>query len=84
MKEKIANLVNDSIQDLGVYVFDAYLDTEEKKTRMNIVLDSEEVIDLNRITDASRVINKILDQEKNLLENVDELDIFSREKGDCE
>ena len=51
---------------------------------MNIVLDSEEVIDLNRITDASRVINKILDQEKNMLENVDELDIFSREKGDCE
>lgn len=84
MKEKIANLVNDSIQDLGVYVFDAYLDTEEGKTRMNIVLDSEEVIDLNRITDASRVINKILDQEKNMLENVDELDIFSREKGDCE
>ncbi|MBQ6134902.1 MAG: hypothetical protein IJI60_01125 [Bacilli bacterium] len=84
MKEKIANLVNDSIQDLGVYVFDAYLDTEEGKTRMNIVLDSEEVIDLNRITDASRVINKILDQEEKLLENVDELDIFSREKGDCE
>ena len=84
MKEKIANLVNDSIQDLGVFVYDAYFDTEEGKTRFNIVLDSDTVIDLNRITEASRIINKIMDQEEEILENVDELDIFSREKGDSE
>ena len=82
MKEEIASLVNDAISKWNVYVDDAYLDVEENKTRLNIVLDSEEVIDLNKITEASRVINKIMDKEKKLLENVYELDIFSKEKGE--
>ncbi len=84
MKEKIANLVNDAIKDLNVFVYDAYLDSEEGKKRFNIVLDSNEVIDLNRITEASRIINKIMDENESLLEDADELDIFSKEKGDEE
>lgn len=84
MKEKIANLVDESICQFHVFVDDAYLDQEEGKTRLNIVLDSEDVIDLDKITEASRVINQIMDDEEKLLENVDELDIFSKEKGDLE
>ncbi len=82
MKEKVANLLNDSIKDYNVFVEDAFIDTEEGKKRFNIVLDSDEVIDLNRITEASRIINKIMDEEKNMLEEVDELDIYSKEKGE--
>ena len=52
------------------------------KKIFNIVLDSEEVIDLNRITEASRVINKIMDENADLLEDADELDVFSKEKGE--
>lgn len=84
MKEQIANLVNDSIKELNVFVDDAYTSTEEGKKIFNIVLDSDEVIDLNRITDASRIINKIMDDHEDLLDNADELDIFSKEKGDNE
>ena len=84
MKEQIANLVNDSIKELNVFVDDAYTSTEEGKKIFNIVLDSDEVIDLNRITDASRIINKIMDENENLLDDADELDIFSKEKGDSE
>ena len=84
MKEQIADLVNDSIKELNVFVFDAYTSEEEGKKIFNIVLDSEEVIDLNRVTEASRIINKIMDENESLLENADELDIFSREKGDTE
>ena len=84
MKEQIANLVNDSIKELNVFVFDAYTSTEEGKKIFNIVLDSDEVIDLNRITEASRIINKIMDENENLLDDADELDIFSKEKGDSE
>ena len=69
MKSKIAALVND---------------TEEGKKRFNIVLDSEEVIDLNKITEASRIINKIMDENESVLEDSDELDIYSKEKGDEE
>ncbi len=84
MKEKVEKLVNDSIKDLNVFVEDAFVDEEEGKKRFNIVLDSEEVIDLNRVTEASRIINKIMDDEKELLKDIDELDIYSKEKGEIE
>ena len=84
MKEKVASLLNESIKDLNVFVSDAFIDQEEGKKRFNIVLDSEEVIDLNRITEASRIINKIMDKEEKILKDVDELDIYSKEKGDVQ
>ena len=83
MKEKIANLVNDSIKDLNVFVDDAFTSMEEGKKIFNIVLDSSEVIDLNKVTDASRIINKIMDENESLLDDCDELDIYSK-KGDKE
>lgn len=82
MKEKIASLVDESIKDLNVFVDDAYTSTEEGKKIFNIVLDSDEVIDLNKVTEASRIINKIMDKNESLLEDIDELDIFSKEKGE--
>ena len=81
MKEKVSSLVDESIKELNVFVDDAFISTEEGKKIFNIVLDSEEVIDLNRVTEASRIINKIMDKS-NLLEDIDELDIYSKEKGD--
>ena len=82
MKVQIGELLNDSIKDLNVFVDDAFISTEEGKKIFNIVLDSEEIIDLNRITEASRIINKIMDENEALLEDCDELDIYSKEKGE--
>ena len=81
MKDKVSNLVNESIKDLNVFVDDAFISEEEGKKIFNIVLDSSEVIDLNKVTEASRIINKIID-DSNLLGEVDELDIYSKEKGE--
>ncbi len=82
MKEKISSLVNESIKDLNVFVDDAFISEEEGKRVFNIVLDSDEVIDLNKITDASRIINKIIDSKLEVIEDCDELDIYSKEKGE--
>ena len=82
MKEKISSLVNDSIKDLNVFVDDAFVSEEEGKKIFNIVLDSDEVIDLNKVTDASRIINKIIDSKIEVIEDCDELDIYSKEKGE--
>lgn len=84
MKAQVAELVNESIKELGVFVADAYISEEEGKKVFNIELDSQEIIDLNKITDASRIINKIMDKNASLLDDADELDIFSKEKGDIE
>lgn len=82
MKETVANLVNEEIKELNVFVDDAFISEEEGKKLFNIVLDSEEVIDLNKITDASRIINKIMDEHDEVLGDIDELDIFSKSKGE--
>ena len=84
MKEQVAALVDAKIEELNVFVDDAFISIEEGKKIFNIVLDSEEVIDLNRITEASRIINNIMDKHEEILEDVDELDIYSKEKGETE
>ena len=82
MKEQMKELLDESIKDLNVFVDDAFISEEEGKKIFNIVLDSEEIIDLNKITDASRIINKIIDSNEDLLQDADELDIYSKEKGE--
>ena len=75
MKEKIINLVGDSIKDLDVFIDDVFEEKVEEHNILNIVLDSDEVIDLEKVTEASRIINKILDKEESIFDNIDELDI---------
>ena len=82
MKEVVASLVDSKIKDLDMYVCDAFISKVEGKTVFNIVIDSDIVIDLNRITDASRIINDIMDSTDKIEHNYDELDIYSEEKGD--
>lgn len=82
IKEIVASLVDSKIKDLNIYVSDAFRSKEEGKTIFNIVLDSNEVIDLNKITEASRIINKIMDETNEIAQDYDELDIYSEEKGD--
>lgn len=82
MKDKIIALVEQDIKDLNVFVDDAYISKEEGKEILNIVLDSSEVIDLNKVTEASRIINKLLDSSNLVGESIYEVDIFSKEKGE--
>lgn len=82
MKEKIVPLVEEDIHGLNVFVDDVFVSTEEGKKILNIVLDSEEVIDLNLITEASRIINKLIDQNQVLDDDIYEVDIYSKEKGE--
>ena len=82
MKDSIIALVDEDIKDLGVFVDDVYISTEEGKDILNIVLDSSMVIDLNKVTEASRIINKLLDSSDLVGENIYEVDIFSKEKGE--
>ena len=80
MKDKLISLTKSSIDDFHVFMDDCFIDIQEGKKVFNIVIDSDEIIDLNKITDVSRVINKIIDEKLDL--DVDYVDIYSKEKGD--
>ena len=81
MESKVKALVDDSIKDLGLFVSSVYYSTEEGVKTLNIELDSEEIIDVNKITEATKIINPIMD-DNNLCNDIDVLDIHSKEKGD--
>ena len=83
MKEKIIDLVSDHLGEFQVYIDDVFVSVEEGKKILNIVLDSNVgVIDLNLITEASRVINQIIDKNNVLDDDIYEVDIYSEEKGE--
>ena len=81
MKDKIIEKVNPAIEEFNMYVSDVYISTEENVKNLNIELDSSEVIDVERITEASKIINPIID-ELDLIEDEYVLDIHSKVKGD--
>ena len=83
MKEKIIDLVSDHLVEFQVYIDDVFVSVEEGKKLLNIVLDSNSVIiDLNLIKEDSRVINQIIDKNNVLDDDIYEVDIYSKEKGE--
>ena len=81
MEEKIKSLIGAAISDLDLRVSSVYDSNEEVVKTRNIELDSDSVIDLEKITLATKIINPILDKT-NLLDDIDVLDIHSKEKGE--
>lgn len=53
---------------------------EYKKGELNIILDSKDPIDLDKIVEATHIINKILDENDFIKESYT-LDVSSKEKG---
>ena len=82
MLNKIKKIVGNSLDELNVFIDDAFIENVESKDILCIVLDSDEVIDLKKVTDASRIINELLDKDEKLLESIYEVDIYSKEKVD--
>ncbi len=81
MEDKIKSLISDAISDLDLRVSSVYDSNEEGVKTRNIELDSDGVIDVEKITLATKIINPILDKT-NLLDDIDVLDIHSKEKGE--
>ena len=83
MREKINELVKEEIDKLNISISDVNIEKVEGKNVLNIELDCEETIDLNKITEASTIINQLIDKEENILKenDIDEVDIYSKEKG---
>ena len=81
MKDKVKQLVDPVIKSLGLFVSDVYYTDEEGVKTLNIELDSDTIIDVNRVTEATKIINPIMD-DNNLCDDIDVLDIHSKEKGD--
>ena len=76
MEGKIKRVISEPLKGLNMVVDSISFE----KGNLNIVLDSDEVIDLDRIVEASHLINDILDKEDYIKESYT-LDVSSKEKG---
>ena len=81
MKEKIIKLIGDKLEKLGVWIDDVYEDKEENNKFVHIVLDADEIIPINVVVQATRIINPILDNA-NIIDEAYILDIYAKSKGD--
>lgn len=81
MKEKLIELVDDKLKDLNVHIDDVIYEKEGKTNYLRVVLDSNDIIDIDKVVDATKIINPILDKA-NLIEEKYILDVYAKSKGD--
>lgn len=72
MKEELEK----SLKDKNIWIDKL----EYKKGELNIILDSNEILDIDKIVEATKIINKVLD-EKDYIKEKYMLDVSSKEKG---
>lgn len=76
MLDKIKKEISKPLSDIGLDIDSI----NYEKGNLNIILDSEEVINLDKIVEATRIINDILDA-KDFIKEKYILDVSSKEKG---
>ena len=81
MKEKVIELVGDKLDSLGVSVFDIYLEKEGSANYLRVALDSEELLDVEKVTDATKILDPII-EKADLVDGEYILDIYAKPKGD--
>ena len=83
MKEKIIEAVGSRFDDLNVFIDDVTYGKVDGENTLTIVLDSEEMIPLNKVVMATRILNPILDK-LDLIKESYTLDVYAKSKGDVE
>ena len=83
MKEKIIEAVGDKFDQLNFFIDSVTYGKVDGENTLTIVLDSEEMIALNVVVMATRILNPILDK-LDLIKESYTLDVYAKSKGDVE
>lgn len=81
MKEKIIEEIGNKLDNLGIYIYDVTYSKVDGENTLTIILDRDEIISLNEVVMATRIINPILDK-LDLIDEAYTLDVYAKEKGD--
>ena len=84
MKEDIASLVGNKLDELKVYIFDAREEKEGKDNYLRIVIDSfdkDDIINIDRVVEATKIIDPIV-EKADLIKGEYILDVYAKSKGD--
>ena len=81
MKEEVLRHVGNLLEPLNVTIYDVYLEKEGKDNYLRVVLDSEEMIDIDRCVKATKIIDPII-EKMDLVDGEYILDVYAKSKGD--
>ncbi len=81
MKEKVAKIIGNNLEELNLVVDDVVYEKENNVNYLRICLDSKDTIDVNLIVAATKIINPLID-EANLIDEEYILDIYGKSKGE--
>lgn len=83
MEDKIKSLLENSLNELNLFVDSVVLEKEGNNLFLRICLDSDNLIDLDKIVLATKIIDPII-TEADLISEAYVLDIYAKSKGSVE
>lgn len=81
MKKKIIAIIGNNLEELNLVVDDVVYEKEGNVNYLRICLDSKDIIDVNLIVAATKIINPLID-EADLINEEYILDIYGKSKGE--
>ena len=79
MKEDLIKEVGNKLDELKVYIYDVVLEKEGRDTYLRVVLDAEDIIDIDRVVKATKIIDPII-EKMNLINEEYILDVYAKSK----
>ena len=83
MESRVKELLDPKLKDLDMFVDSVKLEREGTNLFLRICLDSENIIDLDKVVDATNIINPMID-ECDLVDDAYILEVYGKSKGDGE
>ena len=80
MEDKVKGLLSGKLDELNMVVDSVKLEKEGSQTFLRICLDSESVIDLDKVVLATKIIDPIIDSA-DLIDEAYILEVYGKSKG---
>ena len=79
MKEDVIKEIGNKLDELNVYIYDVYEEKEGKDTYLRVVIDADDMIDIERVVKATKIIDPII-EKMNLINGEYILDVYAKSK----
>ena len=77
IEEEVKNLLESKVEETGVRIDSVKLEKEDNNLFLRIVIDSDEIIDVDKCVEVTNIINPLLD-EKDLIKESYILDVSTK------
>ena len=81
VEKKVRDLIEKDVNALGVRVDSIEYAKEKQNNFLRIVIDSDDVIDIDKCVEVTNIVNPLLDKE-DIIKDSYILDISTKEKGE--